>query len=154
MPVRKGKFEDIDTLQKLFVDTIRQVCTEDYTPEQIKVWVQSVDNRKRWEEMLKSQYVLVSEDANIINGFCTLRNGNYIDLLYVHKDYQRMGIAHTLYKSIELEAKRQGHGEIISHVSKTAKPFFEKAGFRNIEEQRVVLKGVELINYRMKKKIG
>ena len=42
---------------------------------------------------------------------------------------------------------------LTSDVSKTARPFFEKVGFEVIKKQTVVRQGVELTNFKMKKKI-
>lgn len=36
-----------------------------------------------------------------IAGFSSLRDGDYLDFMYVHKDCQRMGVAETLLKAIE-----------------------------------------------------
>ena len=77
-----------------------------------------------------------------ITGFCTLDKGNYIDLLNVHKDHQRQGIASKLYAEIEIEAKRENRRELKSDVSKTTRPFFESVGFKVIKEQTVKIKGV------------
>ncbi len=100
---------------------------------------------------MTTQFVLVAEENNKITGFCTLENGNYIDLFYVHKDHLRQGIGYKLYVEIEKEARRQKQAELTSNVSKTARPFFEKMKFKVIEQQTVNLKGVELNNYKMTK---
>ncbi|WP_262708369.1 GNAT family N-acetyltransferase [Chryseobacterium sp. CH21] len=63
-------------------------------------------------------------------GFCTLDQGNYIDLLFVHKEYQYKGIASLLYHQIEKEALRCNEKELTADVSKTARPFFEKKDFK------------------------
>jgi putative acetyltransferase len=89
-----------------------------------------------------------------IVGFASLDNGDYIDLLYVHKDYLRQGLAYKLYTAIEEEVKRQGQTELTSDVSKTARPFFEKVGFVVIKEQTVVRKNVKMTNFKMIKKLN
>ncbi|WP_084085316.1 GNAT family N-acetyltransferase [Chryseobacterium sp. YR221] len=76
-----------------------------------------------------------------------------IDLLFVHKDYQHQGIAKALYTQIEQEALQQEASILNADVSKTAKPFFEKMGFKVNAEQTVHLKGVDLINYKMSKNL-
>jgi putative acetyltransferase len=151
--IRKGRLDDLPELQNLFVNTISNVCQTDYDSKQINAWTSSIENKRRWQDILTNQFVLVSQDKETITGFCTLDNGNYVDLLYVHKDYQRQGIAHKLYFNIEQEAKRQEQTELTSDVSKTARVFFEKVGFQVINEQTVIVKGVELTNYKMTKKL-
>lgn len=104
--VRQGQANDLADLQKLFVYTITKICKSDYNKQQIGVWASIVDNKQRWDEIMTKQFVLVAQQDNKIVGFATLDNGNYIDLLYVHKDHQRQGIADKLYAEIETEARR------------------------------------------------
>lgn len=149
--VRLATLIDYKELQQLFVDTVNTVCSKDYNAQQIKVWTESVENEQRWLNILTRQYVIVALVKNKIAGFCTLDNGDYIDLLYIHKDYQRQGIATKLYSFIEEEAITHKSSVIEADVSKTAKSFFIKMGFETIEEKKVVQKGVEMLNYKMKK---
>lgn len=154
--IRKGQLDDLTELQKLFLDTITDICKSDYNEEQIEAWTaetRSNTNRQRWIDTLTKQYALVAQNDHEIVGFITLDNGNYIDFLYVHKNHQRQGIANSLYKNIEIEAKRQKQLVLTSDVSITARPFFEKLGFEAIKKQTVALKGVELTNFKMKKKL-
>ena len=130
MRIRKGNPADIREMQLLFVDTVKNVCITDYNSEQIDVWASGIENLKRWQDILTKQFVLIAYDNEKITGFCTLKNGHYIDMLYIHKDYQRQGIAFKLFTSIEIEAKRLRQTQLVSDVSITAKPFFEKVGFR------------------------
>ncbi|MGS2739155.1 GNAT family N-acetyltransferase [Sinomicrobium sp. M5D2P17] len=149
--IRPGKPEDIPELQQLFSNTILSVCRTDYTAEQTQAWASGIENKSRWQKVLAEQFVLVAEDQENITGFCTLRNYNYIDFLFVHHRYQRKGIAQKLYGEIEKEALRNRQTKLIADVSKTAKPFFEKCGFGIVKEQVVTIKGTELTNYFMTK---
>lgn len=152
--IRKGTPADLKALQELFVGTITTVCSAHYAPEQIEVWASSAKNSQRWNDMIANQYVLVAESDMQIAGFATLHHGVYIDFFYIHKDHQRQGIALQLYTAIEKEAIREGHTEIWSDISKTARPFFEKRGFRVIKEQTIVRKQVALTNIKMKKSLS
>lgn len=149
--VRKGQENDLTELQKLFVDTITTICTADYDEQQIEVWVSGVDNRQRWDDIITKQFVLIAQHTDKIVGFATLDNGNCIDLLYVHKDHQQQGIAQRLLGEITNEAKRLKQKALISDVSKTARPFFEKNGFNVLKEQIVKIKSINLVNYKMTK---
>lgn len=155
--IRKGQLVDLAELQMLFLDTITEICKADYNDDQIEAWTsdtKSNRNRQRWVDILTKQFVLVAQIKNEIVGFATLDNGNYIDLLYVHKNHQRQGIADRLYKNIENEARGQNQSVLTSNVSKSARPFFEKVGFKVTKKQTVVRQNVELTNYKMEKKIN
>lgn len=153
MTIRTGGLDDLAELQQLFVETVTEVCKNDYTSEQIRVWTSGIENKQRWDRILTHQFVVVALDNEKIIGFCTLEGGSYIDLLFVHKDYQRRGIASTLYNEIEKEAKRQGQRELTADVSTTARYFFKQQGFTLIQQQLVNIKGIPLINYNMRKQL-
>lgn len=153
LKIRKGQLNDLLELQKLFVDTVSNICKTDYNDEQINIWISGVENLERWKEMLTDQFVLIAQDKQEITGFCTLKNNNYLDFLYIHKDYQRQGIATKLYYEIEQVAQKAGETTITSEVSKTAKNFFEKIGFKVLKEQNINIKGVEITNYKMIKNL-
>lgn len=149
--IRHSKLSDLTEMQKMFVDTISTICKDDYSPEQIKVWTSSIENTQRWTDKLTSQYFLIAELDNKIVGYASLENNDYFDFLYVHKDYQRQGIADRLYSEIEKEAINRNATILNSDVSETARRFFEKKGFKIITPQTNIIKGVEIVNYKMTK---
>lgn len=152
--IKHAELNDLAAIQKLFVETIETVCSNDYSQEQIAVWASSVENKKRWTEKLMKQYFLIAEIDNKIVGFASLENNTYLDLMYVHKNYQRQGVANKLYIEIEAKAIEQGATLLTSDVSITARSFFEKKGFKIIAEQKNDINGVEIINYKMTKYLG
>jgi len=148
---RSGKESDLPLLKELFYETITSVCAKDYTAEQIKVWSSSIEKEERWLGIVRDQYMLLAEKDGEIVGFITLENSNYVDFIYVHKEYQGQKIAQQLYQKVEEEAKREGTTILSSDVSITARPFFERMGFEVLKEQRNERKGVALNNYKMSK---
>ncbi|WP_247716386.1 GNAT family N-acetyltransferase [Sinomicrobium weinanense] len=151
--MRKGQLADLEELRQLFADTISTICRSDYNNEQIHVWASGIEDKDRWHRILTSQQVWVTQNNEKITGFCTLDKGHHIDLLFVHKDYQRQGIARELYNKIEKEAIQRGQSELTVNASITARPFFEKAGFEVLTKQKVIKQGIELTNYKMKKQL-
>lgn len=151
--IRLSKLSDLTEIQELFVDTISAICKNDYTPEQIKVWTSSMENTQCWTDKLTSQYFLIAELDNKIVGYASLENNDYFDFLYVHKYYQRQGIASSLYSEIEKEAIKRRATLLSSDVSETARQFFEKKGFKIIAPQTKIIKDVEIVNYKMTKQL-
>lgn len=135
----------------MFVDTITTICKNDYSPEQIKVWTSSSENTQRWTDKLTSQYFLVADLDNKIVGYASLENSNYLDILYVHKDHQRKGIADKLYAEIEKEAIKKKNDHPKFRRKQNSKTIFEKKGFKTIAPQTNIIKDVEIINYKMTK---
>ncbi len=68
-------------------------------------------------------------------------------------EHQRMGIASALLTQIEASALTLDLQRLFTEASITAKPFFAAMGFVVIVQQVVECRGVELINYRMERRI-
>lgn len=153
MRLRFAEFSDLTEMQELYVNTIHHVCSKDYDAAQRAVWTSSVENTERWRKVLLHQIVIIAEKNNKMVGYGTLDKGNYIDFFYIHKDFQRQGIADKILAQIESQAQKMGHSILSSDVSITARPFFEKKGFTVLKEQQNIRKGIELINYKMEKQL-
>lgn len=153
MRIRKYIESDCLTLLELFFNTVRSVNIKEYSQEQVEAW--APDNYiqakyERWSKTLKENFTLVAEIDDKIVGFADISNNGYLDRLFIHKDYQRMGIASTLLREIFSYAKSQNIKEITTEASITAKPFFEKFGFAIVQKQQVKINGVFLTNFLMK----
>lgn len=151
--IRYGKKQDLPEMQKLFVETIRAVCAKDYDEFQINVWISGANNSQRWIDIMNQQLVFIAELNEKIVGFSTLKNFEYIDLLYVDKDFQKQGVALNLFNVMEKTVIQNKRTELTSDVSITAKPFFEKIGFKTIEKQTVIRDNIGLVNYKMVKRL-
>jgi putative acetyltransferase len=75
-------------------------------------------------------------------------------MLYVHADHQGSGIASRLLRTVEASAAKRGLLRLFTEASITARPFFERRGFRVIATQRVIRWAQEFVNYRMDKQLG
>ena len=137
-------------LAELFYQTVHAVCTGDYTPAQLEAWADGQVNIAAWEKSFLAHDTLVARMDGKIVGFADL-DGGYLDRLYVHKEHQRQGVATALVQSLEGQAAAQGQVQITTHASVTARPFFEKRGYRVIREQQVERKDLLLTNFVMEK---
>ncbi|MOA08482.1 putative N-acetyltransferase YafP [compost metagenome] len=70
--------------------------------------------------------------------------------MYVHKDYQRQGIATLLLNAIIIKATELNLTGLTTEASITAKSFFIKNGFEVTEEQKVFINYIGLTNYKMR----
>jgi putative acetyltransferase len=153
MEIRPAKIEDLDQICTLFKDTVSSICIKDYSFQQIEAQVSSADDKIKWLRKIETQIFLIAVENNIIVGFGSLEGGNYIDLLYVHKNYQGKGIATRLLQELENKSF-ESEKLLYSDVSKTAKPFFEKHDYKIVNQQNVIVKNVSMTNYRMEKNKG
>jgi putative acetyltransferase len=176
--LRTAVFDDIPKIVEMYRATVHSVNASDYTPAQIKVWADGAVNYPRWEKAIDDQYFILAEiqntpmnhklfkphpakagrqkapEGNIpLAGFSSIAKDGYLDFMYVSKDYQRCGVALTLLNEIERKAREQKNQEIYSHVSKTARGFFQKMGYEHKEDIRDLYKGELFINALMVKKL-
>lgn len=137
---------------ELFYNTVHSVNAKDYTKEQLNAWADGKIDLEKWNKSLLEHYSFVAIRDNQLVGFGDMDETGYLDRLYVHKDFQRYGIASAICNSLELYCGRFGGVEKLSvHASITAKPFFEQRGYKAIKEQQVERKGILLTNYIMEK---
>lgn len=150
MNVRFATKKDIPAIKELFRSTILSVNLKDYTPEQLGCWAARGEEASVWEERINEQYFILAEENNTILGFAALKLSGYLNSMFVHKDYQGMGIASFLLKKIEEYARLKDISEITADVSITAQPFFSKKGYVILEKQTVCI-GILMTNYKMSK---
>lgn len=147
MELRKYRQSDCKKLTELFYHTVHTVNAKDYTKEQLNVWASGQVDLAKWDQSLREHFSIVAAENEIIVGFGDIDKTGYLDRLYVHADYQNKGIATAICNQLEQAIS----GNIITHASITAKPFFEKRGYKVVKEQNVERQGVFLKNFVMEK---
>ena len=148
MYLRPYRTEDLNEIATLFYQTVHSVNAADYSKEQLDVWATGNIDETRWNDSLCAHTSIVAEEDGKIIGFGDIDHTGYLDRLYVHKDYQRRGVASAICS--ELEKTADGR-EITVHASITARPFFEKRGYVTERSQLVERGGVLLKNYVMRR---
>ena len=133
---------------ELFINTIHNINKKDYTKEQLNAWANPKNDLKTWEKRFEKSkpYLCMLEDEVV--GFCEYYKC-YIDCFYVHFKYQNCGIGKLLFTHILKLAKNENIDKIKVDASITAKPFFEKFGFKQIKENLVKRENIELVNFSM-----
>ena len=147
MKIREYQPLDCEILAELFYNTVHTVNVKDYTKEQLDVWATGIVDLEKWNQSFEEHYSLVATDGEEIIGFGDINKAGYLDRLFVHSDYQRKGIATAICNQLEQAVQ----GRIVTYASITARPFFEKRGYRVIKEQQVERQGIFLTNFIMEK---
>ncbi len=145
--IRQYRPEDCRELAELFYQTVHTVNARDYSREQLDAWADGTVDLEQWNRSFLEHNSLVAVEDGRITGFADMDRTGYLDRLYVHASYQGRGIATALCDQLEQNAP----GEIETHASITARPFFEKRGYVVLKKQQVERKGVLLTNFVMKK---
>ncbi len=173
--IRKAELKDIPAIIKMYQETVRNVNAKDYSHAQIEVWAEGAENKARWETAIIEQYFVLAEDNTplpsvktegftdplpsqegnkCLAGFASIAADGYLDFMYVSKDHQRKGIASMLLNETEHKAAEQNNEKIYSHVSKTAKGFFLKRGYKHIKDIEDPYRGELFINALMIKRLN
>ena len=149
--IRRYQEKDGETLYQLYQETVRAVCSRDYTEEEIKAWLSKCYLPGEWNEKLKESSTFTAVAGETRTGFGNVLPDGYIDCFCIHKDFQRQGIGKALLARLEEEVKDDAVTEFGVHVSKTARPFFESQGYEIECVNTVERDGVLLTNFYMKK---
>ncbi|OEH86989.1 GNAT family N-acetyltransferase [Desulfuribacillus stibiiarsenatis] len=153
MDIRPVTDEDLDEVLHLFYQTVHTINAQDYRQDQLDTWAPQHPDKEKWLTSLRSNIAYVIKQDNKLVGFADLNQRRYIDRLFVHKDYQRMGIASLLVTTLEAEAKKLKYNEVMTEASITARGFFEKKGYDTVRMQDKELRGMFFRNYIMKKEL-
>ncbi len=151
MEYRTATTGDLPAILDVFKATVLHICEPDYTGEQLNAWAGAAVNQQKWVDRIEMQYFLVAENSEGITGFGSLENGEYLDVLYIHEQYQRKGIARAILGRLEDRSRLLKKSHIRADVSITARPFFEKHGFRVIKLQFQMVNKIRISNYSMVK---
>lgn len=145
--------EDLEELVQLFYETVHTVNLGDYTREETDAWVPSpaAVDRAAWGESLSAHYTVVAEREGQLLGFGDMDATGYFDRLYVHREFQGRGAASAIAEALEGYALGLGLGRVTVHASRTARPFFQRRGYRTLYAQQVERRGVLLENFAMEK---
>ena len=148
MQLREYTPSDCAQLAELFYQTVHNVNAKDYTQEQLDAWATGEVDLQAWDASFRAHRTIVATENGKIVGFGDMDETGYLDRLYVHKDYQRQGVASAICDELERFADGK---TVTTHASITAKPFFQHLGYRVVREQEVIRRSAALTNFVMQK---
>lgn len=151
MEIRDYRSSDCACLAELFHQTVHAVNAKDYDKAQLDAWASGIVDLDVWDKSFAAHHTLVAVKDGIIVGFGDIDQTGYLDRLYVHRDYQRQGIATALCERME---RAFDVDKITTHASITARTFFMCRGYMVVREQRVMRRGITLTNFVMEKEIS
>jgi len=150
--IRRYDAADLDAVIGVFLRSVREVASRDYDAGQIAAWAKA--DRDVWSRRRLERPTWVALLDDVIAGFIDLESSGHIDMLFVDPASQRKGVASALLDTVENAARGQRLAVLDTDASITARPFFEKHGFRVVRSQDVALRGQRLTNFRMEKRFS
>jgi len=152
--IRPYRPADVDLLIDIFLSAVRETASRNYTAAQIAAWTGQRTDRDQWLARRASRPTWVAEAGGEIAGFTDLEPDGHVDMLFVHPAWQRRGVAGALLRHVEDQARAAGLGRLFTEASITARPVFERHGFRVVAAQDVAIGGQLLRNFRMEKRFA
>ena len=145
---------DLMRVVRLYRNSVIEIGPQEYSPQKVEIWASYPDDIDGFNSILLNGVTYVTETKDGLVSFGTLNPLNHLAYLYTIKEYSRRGIATSIYIQLEKHAVNSGILEIHTEASKIAGPFFLKQGFKIVEEEIVIRKGVEFERFKMTKKLA
>ena len=149
MLIRAYTDSDLEAVVSCFGRSVREIGARHYAREQVAAWAPDVPDMDGWATRLRTGGVFVAEVESRVAGFVRVEDNGWVDLLYVHPEYERRGVGwNLLWVGCSWAVGRRAR-TLQSEVSIAARPLFERMGFRVETEQVMERRGVEFRNFRM-----
>ncbi len=144
---------DAQRVADIFVASIEEIASEDYSAAQCEAWARAVDD-PAFAKRLAGNLTLVGLVDGEVAGFLTLKGADVIDLLYVHPQFSRQKVATTLCDAIEKLSGARGAKQLSVDASDTAQPFFARRGYVPERRNTIVVEDQWLGNTTMRKTLA
>lgn len=149
--IRPLQAQDLGKLLNVFRDAIQVSTSEHYDQQQRDAWSRAQSHESLISLLSEGETVVAEWDQELV-GFAQ-RINDYINMIYVHPDSARVGIATLLYQHLEDGARVDGVRDLSAHVSLTAHDFFQFMGFDSEGQEQADRNGVTLTRHLMRKSL-
>lgn len=154
--IRRARSEDAAKIINAHRRSIREVCSRDYSPDQIAVWSGRDFQETRWHQTIDRDIVwVIADTANNIFGFGHLQiRGNVAEVmgLYFVPEAIGRGFGKQMIRLMHKECESNSVQSISLTGTKTAKKFYEAVGFQQVGPMKEVPIGgkpIEVFEMRM-----
>ncbi|MGM9481407.1 GNAT family N-acetyltransferase [Roseateles sp. NT4] len=137
----------------MFHSSIHGLASKDYSTEQIEAWAPVNLDQDLWSRRMHGIQPFVVEHDGEVVAYADVQASGYIDHFFVSLGHAGRGVGSMLMTHLHEVARNSGLSLLSSDVSRTAQPFFEKFGFRVVEQRSPVLRGVVIPNALMHKEM-
>lgn len=121
--------DDAEGTWRAFDEAVSRTAASYYTPAQITAWNPGDVDLNEWNVRRAAAWSIVVDADGEIAGFSDLTADGELDMLYIHPDFGRRGVARALVTAVPGEARRRGLDEVRTRASRAARPAFERFGF-------------------------
>ncbi|MCB9092399.1 MAG: GNAT family N-acetyltransferase [Halobacteriovoraceae bacterium] len=147
--IRRAEKEDTLGIWQSHIDSIRQICSKDYTQEQIEAWSGFAYSPQKITEKIHNDFVWVLEKSSQIHGhthFKIRESQGHLIALYLDPTGSQKGFGKKMMIQV-LEKSRELRLESIHLQStKTALNFYQDLGFKKLDSEKssLTMRGVKI----------
>jgi putative acetyltransferase len=145
---------DTQVLAELFRASVEELALEDYSEAQVEVWAALADDEAGFANKLAGALTIVAMQNGEIVGFASLKGADVIDMLYVHPDAVRKGVAAQLCDALEKLAAARKTTTLRVDASDSALAFFLARKYEPQQRNMVFLGDEVLGNTTMTRKLA
>lgn len=149
MIIRPYTDQDLAEVVALFTDSVHQIASRSYTPEQLVIWAPPAPDLEQWRARLSGVETLVAESGGVIAGFLSFTSNGHIEFLFTAPTFARQGVASLLYQAAMQRLTANEVDTLTTDASLEALPFFESRGLKVSKEQTVERNGVKFRRFAM-----
>ncbi|MCW2285772.1 putative acetyltransferase [Rhodoblastus acidophilus] len=120
---------DAPALAALFRASVEVLGAEDYSEAQVEAWSALADDEAEFAKKLASKLTIVALADGALAGFAALKGTDVLDMLYVHPNFSRRGVASTLCDALEKLAAARHAKKLTVDASDSAEKFFARRGY-------------------------
>jgi GNAT superfamily N-acetyltransferase len=151
--IRPAIDADTDAAVEVLRRAITEVCIADHqndTPT-LERWLRNktAERFRSWRSA-SDNFMAVAVVQDTICGVGAIRQSGDLDLCYVHPDWQRMGVGHSLLLAMESKAREWGVRSLRLISTATGRGFYEHHGYVFMPKESAPGYGV-LYDYRYTK---
>ena len=156
--LRPFRSDDAARLSEIFAEAVRVVGARGYSPEQVAAWAarSPAAEERVLERVSTGAWIMVAVDANDVPvAYALLEPDGHLDHLYCHPDHTRKGLADSLLKASEVQARKWRCNRLYTEASELARPAFARAGYHVTQRRDFSIEhagqDVSIHNYAMEK---
>ena len=127
--LRSCEASDATATWEVFHAAVRDTALGFYNAAQVAAWSPDEVDADRWARRRAAAWTLVAVDSEQVVGFADLTDGGELDMLFVHPDHARGGVATRLVADVVSEARRRGLARVEVRASRVLQPLLERLGF-------------------------
>ena len=148
--------DDAAPTHAVYRSAILRTASADDEPSQIAAWAgDEHPDLERWDARRAAAHTFVAIVDGKVVGFVDLLDDGLVGMLFVHPEVGRRGVARRLVDTVKQEARSAGLSTLHTHASRTARPAFERLGFRvRAARPDNVVNGVVVPNDEMRCDLG